>query len=227
MAVHNFYPLNSLQAGTGFQALQQNGTAPADAVHTAGWIMSNTAAGNSAELDANAERAANQMSSDTTTPKPLVPDNTLGNGFVIPTALTGEFAAGNWTLQLVSRSVTAVWTNGVIAYKWRVYKSAAQTGTSPTEITSGIQQSANSPAFAVLATNYTTTLTWAAPSFQVNNEFLIFTLACRVQTAATGTGTTRDVNLRVNPASIITTTDLGAIVDPIVVRPARVQDIYY
>lgn len=209
MAIQNFYPLNSLQAGTGFQALQQNGTAPADAVHAAGWIMSNTAAGNSAELDSGAERAANQLSSDTTTPKPLAPDNTLGNGFVTPIALSGVFAAGNWTLSLVSRSVTAVWTSGVVAYKWRVYKSTAQTGTNPVEITSGPQQSANSPAFAVLGTNYTTTLTWAAPDFSVQDEYLIFTLAVRIQVAATGTGTTRDVNLRVNPSSVITTTDMA------------------
>lgn len=216
MAVKNFYPLVGKQAGTNYQALQDGGSAPADAPFTAatGWIMSNTAAGNSAEMFAQVERAANQFTSDTTTSKPLTPDNTNGNAFVTPTALTGTFAAGNWTLQIVSRSVTAVWTNGVVAYKWRVFRSAAQTGTSPTEITGGAQQSANSPAFALVNTNYATTLTWSAPSFDVNTEFLIFALAVRIVTAASGTGTTRDVNLRVNPSSIITTTDLGTLVIP-------------
>lgn len=226
MAVINFYPTVGKQSGTNFQALQQDGTAPADAAMTAatGWIMSNTAAGNSAQMFAQAERAANQFAADSTS-LPTTPDNTNGNGFVTPTPLRGIFPAGNWTLQMVSRSVTAVWTNGVVAYKWRVYRAALQTGAGAAEITSTPVVSANSPAFALVNTNYTTALTWGAPAFEVNDEFLIFTLAVKIVTAASGTGTTRDVNLRVNPSSIITTTNLAPFPSPVNYSPPIVEPI--
>lgn len=212
MAAINYWHLAGKQAGTNFQAMQQDGAAPATAAYTAatGWIMSSTSSGNTDEFFSQTERAANTFGADSTS-LPGAPNNTNGNGFVIPTALTGTFEAGQWQFNFNSRSITAVWTNGVVAFKVGVYRSSAQTGTSPTLIGNTTPfVTPDSPAHALVNTLYLTTGLYDLPEFELNNEFLIFTVACKVVTAATGSGTTRDVNFAISNSAVFLTTNFTA-----------------
>lgn len=174
-------------------AMQDGGTAPTDAAFTTGWIMSNIAAGNSANMVVNTERAAATLTSDSPA-KPGGHQNTTS--FKSPTTLNGTFSAGTWDFSMIARSVTAVWTNGQVAFKYRIYKGPNADGSGVTEITSGVEQTSPSPAFATNNTNYTTTGTVSLPTVTLSNEFLFVDVAVIITTAATGTGTTRDVNLR-------------------------------
>lgn len=206
-----FYVLDTAASGQ-FLNTQQDGVAPTDAAFATatGWILSNTAGGNSAEMDSLNERATNQFTSDATTPKPASLDSTLGNAWRTPTALFGTFPAANWTLSMAARSVTAASLAGV-QFGWRVYATANPAGTSGLrEATSGRVLSATSSTAWSTTANQTISATWAAPAVSVANEYLFFALALVIVTNS-GTGTTRDINLRKNAASAVTTPTLGAL----------------
>lgn len=223
--VKYFYLLGSTQSGTLFNAMQDGGTLTPGMMSPAqGWVTSNTALGNSAEFDSQTERAATAYTSQSTTPKPGVPDNTtLGNGWVSPAPLYGVFTTGSFTLALAFRSASSAW-DGRGDFRWRVFKSTSQTGSNPTEITSSTQ--VTSATTAALSTSNMWTLT---SSFSISSpvvmlgEYLFITLAHEITTAGT-TGTTKDVNLAVGGSSTLTTPPMAGL--PEVVDTPVYYDFY-
>lgn len=211
MAVKNLY----LMGGTlqnGYQPMQEDGVAPADAAFATatGWIVAAVAGGNYVGFRANTERASTGF---TTTAQPdtegLISGAT-GNAFRAG-PFSGTFAAGDWTLSAVLRSVTAAMATGQTGtLRWRIFASANADGTGSRELTGAVVESNT-----VAGTGNTTanqaarTATWAAPAVVVNNEYLFFVNAYRI-VATSGTGNTRDANFRQNSASVITTPDLSA-----------------
>lgn len=231
MAIKSLY----LKGGTltnGMQPMQEDGVAPTDAFFatSTGWQLGTTGAPNSAGFRANTLVARGTFSAT------LQPDNeglvtgAAGNAFRTPTAYTGTFAAGNWTLSAVFRSVVALATTQTQRIRYRVYRSANADGTGATEITNsytftpsgGVQQTGQVVAWSntvagtgnTTANLPTTSLTWAAPAITLDNEYLFFVCACQVQ-ATGGTGTTRNMTFRQNSASAITTPDFGVTVAPV------------
>lgn len=212
-ATKNFY----LMGGTllnSYQPMQEDGTAPTDAAFATatGWIVGANAAGNYAELEPNVERARTVF--NTTAVPTALGTGASANAFRIPSALSGSFAAGNWTLSAVLRSVTAAMATAQTArLRWRVYRSANADGTSATELTSGAVLSNTVGGTGNTTANHTArSATWNAPAITLANEYLFF--ACAIEVVAnSGTGNTRDANFRQNSSSVVTTPTFSAPAD--------------
>lgn len=203
MATKTYYELDSLASSSNFHALQDGGSAPSEVLFSpiTGWQPSSSvAAGNYADLDSQSEVAAGTFS---TTAKPTAVDNTIGNGFRIPTALTGSFASGSWVLGVRISSNSQVY-NGTLRFRWRVFRSTSVTGASATELTSAAQVSGNVVNLQQF-TLQTATVTWSAPVVTLSNEYLFFVLACEVVGGASLPNA--DCNLYKHSAASIATTD--------------------
>lgn len=209
MAPKTLYWQSALASGSGFHALVDGGAAPADAPFSpaTGWIIGTTPVGDMSALDSQTERATTAFD---TTLKPLPPDNALGNGARTPTALKGQFNAGNWTFPFGVRSDTAAY-NGDIRFRIRVWRSANANGSGATEITTSTIIGASTTAGLSTSVTTTVTATWAAPAFILDNEYLFFTVACEV-TNRTSIGGTKDANLRLGMSNIVTTNFLATLV---------------
>jgi hypothetical protein len=206
MAVKNFYVLSSLAGTSAFQGLQEDGSAPSAAVTSpnTGWAAGTTGTGNSSEINAQTKRGTATFTSQSSSPKPTVPDNTNGNGFRTPNALSGDFPSGNWTLSIGVRSATAAYT-GRFRFRWRVFRSANADASGYTEITSSTVVSSATTADLSTTTTTQVSVTWAAPAFVLSGEYLFFLLTAEVTSA--GSGSTQDIILWVGSNSAVTTTD--------------------
>lgn len=213
MATKAFYFLGSLASGSGFLAMQEDGTAPTAAELSPITRLSPAsgsaiaATGEMADYWAQVGRAPAVFSA---TAAPLVPDNTNGNGGRIPTALTGTFAAGNWPISVSAIARTNNW-NGRHRFRLRVFRSTSATGASPTEITTSTVITDTTSANVTQNATDTRTATWSAPGFSLTSEYLFFTLAMEVTTAGTTVSGGRDVNLYGGSGLSITTTDFTVV----------------
>lgn len=184
---------------------------PAQTTSVTGWTVGKTGANNYSPLFPGVETASwSTTVAPASTPLPAVDTTYAATAVYTPPTLlsdggqdgcistiyeyNGSFPAGNWVFAYPVISVSNS-ANGVGELRMRVFKGA-RNGTAwsgVTELTSAVVTSA-------LLTNITTTvaqtatLTWAAPAFRLNNEFLICKLAWRISTQSGSNGS--DVLLR-------------------------------
>lgn len=213
MATQTWYLRQVVVGGTGPNRLwwDQNPAAGlvTQATSSTGWNVGAIAINNYANLSQGLEVARGTF---TTTVVPNATAPTVDSNypatatFTPPTLLSstdsiltlyernGYFPAGNWVFTFPLIAVTLGGTHDG-AITMRVFK-APRSGTAfgtTTELTAALQQ-------GTAITNLTTTVaqssvvTWAAPAFFLNNEFLICKIGWRITGA--GTGNNSDVALR-------------------------------
>lgn len=203
MAAKTYFLANAVATGSNGGQLTE--TAQADAVTATGWIVG-TGATQHAAMDWGIEvPSANFV--DTTHPDGTL-DNTTGDFLRTENALTGAFAAGNWSLTFV---LTAETSGGAAdgRIRFRLFKGSAADGSNAVEITSA-QQSCGIA--TDVGTKVSSALTTFNPgAFSLNNEYLFFQIAWE-RTGAGGMANS-DVHLVTGSSSTvgtrIVTTDLG------------------
>lgn len=183
---------------------------PAQATSASGWTVGKTAANNYSNLVQGSESGTGTFST-TIVPNATAPTAT-GNfttvtGFAPPTLIyntnsiatlyeyNGYFAAGNWVFTFPLISVTTSAT-GAARINLRVFKAARATDTTwatATELTAALQAGTIATA-PTTTTPQSSVVTWAAPAFYLNNEFLIVKVGLQVTTASNAT--TADMLMR-------------------------------
>ncbi len=117
----------------------------------------------------------------------------------------GVFPAGNWVFNFPVISVT-LGATGSGAITMRVFKGV-RSGTawaSVTQLTGALLQGTTISNLSTTVTQ-TTTVTWSAPEFRLNNEFLICKMGWRILTASGGNNA--DVVLRWGTGANMTSTN--------------------
>jgi hypothetical protein len=213
MAVKTWYIRQINVGGTNPNRLWWDGSPAAglvtQATSSTGWTVGATAANNYASLNQGFEVARTTFAA-TVLPNataPNVDNNYPATAIYTPPTLlnstdsistlyeyNGSFPAGNWVFTFPVIAVTAGTTHDG-AITMRVFKGlrSGTTWASVTELTTALLQ-------GTTAADITTTVvknsvvTWAAPAFRLNNEFLICKIAWRVIGA--GGGNTHDALLR-------------------------------
>lgn len=199
--------LTDAQADQGYAASTTPPPAGNNYFHGAGnlsgWNTGTTVAGRYGDLTYNTE--VGRASLVATEPAgTIISAAAAGNYFRSATPLKGNFAAGNFSIQLMVRSATRAQT-GDFLLKWRVWSSTDPTGVlGATQLTTGAVSSTTITASLSTTTPTTTTATWAAPAFSLNNEYLFFT--CYLQTVTAGTNNNEDINLVSGTSSRVLTT---------------------
>lgn len=191
---------------------------PAQTTSVTGWTVGKTGANNYRLLSQGAEVAGFSTT--------IAPDNTapaVNNSYVDTAIYTppdllsstgsisslyeynGVFPAGTWTF---SFPVIAVSTGGDQdgAITMRVFKGIRNGGAwaSVTELTAALLQGTTVTNLTT-ASAQTSTITWSAGNFRLNNEFLICKIAWRIIGA--GGANTRDVLLRYGTGATMTSTN--------------------
>lgn len=174
-------------------------TAPTQATSATGWTLGKASAGNYASLAQGSEpnawstlivpsATAPTASQNYTAIATFTPPTLIQNSASISTlyAYNGVFDAGNWIFTFPMISVTAAAT-GAARITLRVFKASrnvAGTGwNTATELTAAMQTGtiATSP---TTTTPQTSTVTWTAPAFRLDNEFLIIKIGLEITTAS-------------------------------------------
>ncbi len=222
-AAKTLYMVSAKPAYTEAHELREGGAAPTDAYFSGetGWETGNISNANRySEMRPNVHRAEESFS---TTVRPNVFDDE--NAFITPTAYTGSFAAGNWVISAILRSLASAQPSGwSTALRWRVYAATNTTGTTGLrELTSETLQSNAAAGVGSTTENQLARIaTWAAPAITLNAEYIFFVCAVRTITAA-GSGGARDHVFRENTNSKITTPVFTAVeTEP----PIRVQTTF-
>jgi hypothetical protein len=205
MAVKTLYLTDALASGANHYALQDGGSAPAanyfgNAHSNSGWNFGNNAAPRYAYMDAGNEINRTNITA-TTNPAAAIPNNTIGDSFRIPLALSGTFPAGNWPFSWLFRSGSAAFA-GRFQIRVRVWRSTDPTGAGATQVTTADIILGPSTANVSLTANTTLAGTWAAPQIILDNEYLFFQVIGQTTTAGTATG--QDVNFYKGVATITT-----------------------
>jgi hypothetical protein len=206
MAVKTLYLLpDTAASGSNLGSMQDGGTAPTTATNATGWIVSTTAPTKYAEMDAGANVANATIVAGTTAMPDASINNTTGDSFRTPAVLYGTFAATSWTFNFaLARSNN---NSGSFTLRLRVFKSTDATGqTGLTELTGATQESAT---ISVSAATFTGSITWSpGATITLNGEYLFFSLALKIVTAASNASQT--INLRNGSGSALTTPDFVA-----------------
>ncbi|HEY6022398.1 MAG TPA: hypothetical protein VIY48_21825 [Candidatus Paceibacterota bacterium] len=174
-----FYLTDAYAIGSNHGALQQDGSAPADAATLTGWTVAGRAVGDFARMAYNLERGAGTFSS---TAQPSgAPNNAVETGagdcFRIG-PLTGSFPAGDWNFSFAVRADSLGGTQDG-RMNVRVWRSANADGSSATEITAGATALSTVTNLTTSASqNSTGTVTLGAVS--LTNEYLFIQLAWEV-----------------------------------------------
>lgn len=192
----------------------------ANATSATGWTVGKIAAARYSDLANGTERATGTFTTtivpNTTAPTvnitltsvtPYTPPNLLVSNQAITTAFeyTGVFPAGTWTFAF---PVIAVSAGGVQDGRMgiRVFKASrnGDTFTGTTELTSA-RLVGTTVTNLTTTTAQTSTVTWSAPAFQLNNEYLIVKIAWEITGA--GNANNQDVLIRFGPASTMISPD--------------------
>lgn len=210
----NLYGLSSYTGTPNLIAFQEDGTAPSAATFspTTGWktVDASTVVqnGQSAEMRGLTQVSFSDPGSwslESSNPKPLAPNSTIGNAFRTPTALTGTFRPGDWSMSL---SVIGV-TNGVTAdvrFRFRVWRSVNADGSSATEITSSAMVTPTNPTNINISTAQTLSATQTiSDNIVLNGEYLLVTVALEVVLKDDGTVQNRVAALRTGPTTRLLT----------------------
>jgi len=182
-------------------------TAPAQATSASGWTVAKTAANNYRDLVQGSEVAGFSTTIVPNTTAPVVTGSFAATAtFTPPTLLyhtgsistlyeyNGYFPAGNWVFTFPVISVTTSAT-GAGRINLRVFKGT-RNGTAYSGVTelTGALQAGTIATGPTTTTPQTSTVTWAAPAFFLNNEFLIIKTGWQITTASGANGA--DIRLR-------------------------------
>ena len=196
----------------------ESSTAAAAATSSSGWTVGQIAAGNFSPLNQGAEQATGTFTT-TGIPSaiaPVVDNNYPATATYTPPTLlsdtesittlyeyNGVFPAGTWTFNFPVIAVSSG-NNQDGRINLRVFR-ALRSGTSyasATEITTA-RLVGTTVTNLTTAAAQTSTVTWSAPAFDLQNEFLITKIAWEITGA--GSTNTRDVLLRWGSGANITT----------------------
>lgn len=174
-------------------------TAPAQATSASGWTVAKTAANNYRDLAQGSEVAGFSTTIVPNTTAPTATGSFAATATYTPPTLiyhtgsistlyeyNGYFTAGNWVFTFPMISVTASAT-GAARINLRVFKASrnvAGTGfNTATELTGALQAGTIATA-PTTTTPQSSVVTWAAPAFFLNNEFLIVKVGLQITTAS-------------------------------------------
>lgn len=174
-----------------------NATAPAQATSASGWTVAKLAANNYGNLVAGSESTTFSTTVVPNATAPVATGSFAATATYTPPTLlyhtnsitslyeyNGVFSAGNWVFTFPMISVTASAT-GAGRINLRVFKGT-RNGTAfsgVTELTAAMQAGTIASAPTTTVTR-TSTVTWAAPAFTLNNEFLIVKVGFQITTAS-------------------------------------------
>lgn len=170
---------------------------PAQTTSVTGWTVAKTAANNYRLLAQGQEVTGFSTTIVPNATAPVVDTSYAATAVYTPPTLlsdvesistlyeyNGVFPAGNWIFAFPVIAVTAT-ANGAGAITMRVFKGV-RSGTawaSVTELTTVMLQGTTVTNVSTTVSQ-TSTVTWAAPAFRLNNEFLICKLGWRITTAS-------------------------------------------
>jgi hypothetical protein len=126
-----WYFLSSATDGWG--ELQEGGTPPADSTIGTGWNVAGVAAGQYSRMAFGSVRG-NATFGGTAQPS-SGPDNTLKDAWRTPTAITGDFVAGDW--QFAVPFIAVEGEGATLRVRLRFWRSANADASGATEITAG------------------------------------------------------------------------------------------
>lgn len=178
-ATKTFYLVDAAASGSSHASLQDGGVAPTVASTATGWTVGTTAATVYSDMVYASQQGTGTFGAG------VLPGATLGTANCARTQNTylGEFVSGNWTLELALIATAA--QSGTVNCRIRVWRSTDPTGLGATEITTSTQALASIANLAV-GTAKNGSVTWAAPAFQLNNEYLFFAIALEITVASAG-----------------------------------------
>lgn len=175
-----------------------NATAPAQATSSSGWTVAKTAANNYRDLVQGSEVAAFSTTVVPNTTAPTATGSFAATATYTPPTLiyhtgsistlyeyNGYFPAGNWVFTFPMISVTNAAT-GAGRINLRVFKASRSNTTAfntATELT-GAMQAGTIATAPTTTTTQSSVVTWAAPEFFLNNEFLIIKVGFQITTAS-------------------------------------------
>lgn len=178
-ATKTFFFVDAAASGSAHGSLQDGGTAPTVASTATGWTTSTVATANYSNLVYATTQAAGTFG---TTPLPSGAPTTT-NCFRTQVSYVGNFASGNWAFSIPL--IATIAQTGTVHLRARVWRSTDPTGqTNVNEITTATLTLTNA-ANLTIVTAQRTTVTWAAPAFTLDNEYLFVELALEVTVAST------------------------------------------
>lgn len=128
-----WYFLSTATGGWG--ELQLGGTPPADGTTVTGWDVAGLAAGQYARMQFGTVRPPSVFSG--TAQPSSGPDDTLKDCWRSASPLSGDFAAGTWTIRLPVIATSSATEGANVRVRARIWKSANADGSSATELTAG------------------------------------------------------------------------------------------
>lgn len=174
-----------------------------------GWTVAKTAANNYRDLVQGSEVAGFSTTIVPNTTAPTATGNFANAGGYTPPNLiyhtgsistlyeyNGYFPAGNWvfTFNVISVTTSATGAGRINLRVFKASRNTAGTGwNTATELTSALQAGTIASA-PTTTTPRTSTVTWAAPAFFLNNEFLIVKVGWQITTQSGANGA--DIRLR-------------------------------
>ena len=217
MAVKTWY-INEI-GGDLFYDGSSEAAAVSETTSATGWTVAKNSPTRYSDLQNGSERNANTFGTtvlpDTTAPvvdttitnqTPYTPPNLLISSQCIGLLYeyNGYFPAGNWVFDFpVIAQSSGGDQDGRI--NLRVFKASrsGDTFANTTELTAAVQQG-TLVSNLTTATSQTSTVTWSAPAFFLNNEFLLIKIAWVI--TGQGGANTRDVRIRYgNTATMVST----------------------
>lgn len=200
MPAKSLYLKDALASGSNHLSLQDGGAAPSTATISTGWAVTGAALAHFARMDSQTERAAGAFAQGL---QPSgVPDNSLGDCFRTENKIKGGFAPGNWTLAIPLISTTAGGTQDVRVI-CRVWKGASATGSDAKLVSTSYL--VGSAVANLTTTEQISTVTWPAPGFTLDDEYLFIQVALQIVDPTNQPS--QNARLRVGSAAVITTTN--------------------
>lgn len=161
-----------------------------------GWVVSITGSGNYSSYYNDTERAAATFSGTAQPDGSL--DTTNGDFWTSPTALTGDFASGNWTIRFACRANTRPGDGQDGRIRARIFKGTNQDGSGATEVTGGAT-AGSTLTDITSSTTQVSEVTVNPGAFTCTNEYIFIQLGWEITGAATNA--VADVNARIGDGS--------------------------
>lgn len=178
-AAKTLFFVDAAASGSSHGSLQDGGTAPTVASTTTGWVVGTTAATHYSDMAYASQQGTGTFG---TTALPSGPPGAR-NCFRTQNVATEQFVAGNWSIKLAA--IATVAQSGTVHGRIRMWRSTSPTGASATELTTATLTLGNWANLTV-ATAQDGTVTWAAPNFALNGEYLFCEIALEITVASSG-----------------------------------------
>lgn len=219
MAVKTFYLTDNLATSPGWYGILQVGGTPPTAASTfarsvqaklavnsfaQGQIAGVNPSGSTSTTNTSTTSFIDGTSGPTAGTGNTAPSTVSHDGWRTDSTLNGTFASGNWVIAVGVRANLSTPTG---RFRARVWRSVNTDGSSPTEITTSTQNGTVASISSTTVT-VTSTITWAAPSFTVTNEYIFIQIEFQEQTSA-GSTNSAGFNCRTGTETTVTTTDLS------------------